>query len=100
MLAKAQNVTAAGQDVICSSWTDVRRAPLSWKPMSDMELESSLSAEMWALGFLSGFAVVTAKDKLRGVNPSEVWSFIDFQCILHPTETIGDLLLNWWNARH
>ena len=92
-------VTVVGSDLMCWSWGEVRRAPLSQQPMSTMELESSILAESWALGFLSGLAVNSGEDILKNVDPNSIWPWIDIACRTEPTATVGDVLLKWKNTR-
>ncbi len=92
-------VTTIGSNLLCWSWSDIRRAPLSQQPMTYIELEASVFAESWAFGFLSGLAVASGRDVLNNVDANQVWPWIDNACRVEPNATVGDVLLRWWNAR-
>jgi hypothetical protein len=96
-LSDAEAVTVTG-NTTCSSWTNVRVAPLSNRPMTGIELMQSTWAESWALGFLSGLAVESGSDKLKTRDGNRIFPWIDNACRDEPNSSMGDVLLRWWNA--
>jgi hypothetical protein len=81
--ASAAVAILAPPDNSCGSWVALRRdnGPKIWQ------------VEEWAMGFLSGMAVVqSGSNYLEGLDENAIYGWLDNYCSAHPLATLADAL--------
>ncbi|MEI7711507.1 MAG: hypothetical protein WCI94_08740 [Rhodospirillales bacterium] len=93
-LARADTVTVVGIGTApCEFWTRVRNS-ISSDPAA---FPAKSGQEDWVVGYLSGKAVASGKDRLENADVLAMFSAISERCKLKPTERIFDAANYVWD---
>ena len=80
-------IIGSGANATCGRWIALRQSGMS------------NYLEDWSSAYISGAAVFTGRDALRGLDAYAIWQLMDNYCSSHPLVSVPDALGTFYHLR-